>query len=107
MRNSLGAVAGGRVAASRRYANGVHRDAQMHPGIGLGVRGDDNVNKFRKLIRSVLRVGGEQDDDWALRPVSHLKVGDLVETTGISKDDCGLLVEALIEFLACLLLTVM
>lgn len=76
----------------------MHRDAEVFPRFGLGVRGDDNVNNFWKLVRSVVRVGGEQDDDGAVR--LGLKADDLVKTTGISNDECALVVEALNEFVA-------
>ena len=81
----------------------MHRDAEVFPRIGLGVRGDDNVNNFWKLVRSVVRVGGEQDDG-AVR--LGLKADDLVKTTGISNDECALVVEALTEFVARCPLTV-
>ena len=40
----------------------------------------------------------EQDDDGAVR--LGLKADDLVKTTGISNDECALVVEALNEFVA-------
>ena len=78
----------------------------MLPGIGVGVRGDDEVDELGELIRSLVGVGDEQDDDRTVGLTSDREISDLVETAGIGHDDRGLVVEALAEVLASLLLTV-
>ena len=104
--DSLRAVTRGRAGACGRHTDGVHRNTEMLPGIGVGVRGDDEVDELGELIRSLVGVGGEQDDDRTVGLASDREISDLVETVGIGHDDRGLVVEALAEVLASFLLTV-